>query len=327
MDTKTGKTWLLEYARKPNSNEMGYVWSEVPFARAPGEWPALAKNARYSSDMTLPDDSVQNRADGRSPAAKARPSGQVLSFAKMLSVLECFSRTDRALSVLQMAERTGLPRTTVHRIVASLRAIGFIDQDRDRDRYRLGLKLFELGNVVLANMDLQREAQSSIANLVRGTGLSVHLGVFDGFEIVMVERADPKAGQPNRIVTLESAAAHASATGKAALAFQPAEVIDRVIAQGLRPFTPATVTDPAALKRELEAIRQRGYSTDLGEYEEWRRCVAAPIRNAGGRVFASISLTGSKERLSDSELPGLASLVKQHAADISKRLGLVEESQ
>lgn len=247
--------------------------------------------------------------------------GQMLSYTKMLSVLDCFSRDDRALSVVAIAERTGLPRTTVHRIVASLRGVGFIEQDRDREKYRLGLKLFELGNTVLANMDVQREASESIATLVRKTGLSVHLGVFDGFEIVMVERAEPKVGQVNRVVTIESAAAHCSATGKCTLAFQPSEVVDRIIVHGLKAFTPTTITGGEQLRAELAGIRARGYSIDNGEYEAWRRCVAAPIRNAGGRVFAAMSVTGEAERFTAETIPEFAALVTEQCDAISRRLG------
>jgi DNA-binding IclR family transcriptional regulator len=243
------------------------------------------------------------------------------SLGKMLSVLDCFSRDDRALSVLTISERTGLPRTTVHRIVASLKALGMIDQDRDREKYRLGLKLFELGNTVLANMDVQREADDCVITLVNKTRQSVHLGVFDGFEIVMVSRANPQAGQPNRVVTLESAAAHCSGTGKAALAFQPEEVIRRIVQHGLRAFTVNTITSEKALRADLQMIRKHGYSFDDCEYEEWRRCIAAPIRNAGGRVFAAISVTGRKEDFTEQTIPGFADLVKAQAEIISRRLG------
>lgn len=250
-----------------------------------------------------------------------RNSSQMLSFSKMLAVMDCFSRDDRSLSVLDIARRTKLPRTTVHRIVGSLKTLGLIDQDRDREKYRLGLKLFELGNTVLANMDVQREASESIATLVNKTGQSVHLGVFDGFEIVMVERADAKVGQVNRVVTLESAAAYCSATGKAALAFQPQSVVDRIIRHGFVALTPNTITSGQQLIDELELIRSRGYSIDDAEYEDWRRCVAAPIRNASGRVFSAISVTGKKEHFTEATIREFAALVMEHADRISRRLG------
>ncbi len=272
------------------------------------------------TDSAIPDDAPENTSHIAEMPRQSNPS-QVMSFGKMLSILECFSRRDRALTVWQISDRTGLPRTTVHRIMATLRAIGFIEQDRDRDRYRLGLKIFELGNVVLANMDLQREAEENIATLARGTGLGVHLGVFDGFEIVMVKSVEPDAVQRNRIVTLESASVHCSATGKAALAFQDSHIIDRALSYPLPAYTPFTITDPQKLRIELAAIRKRGYALDLGENEVWRKCVAAPIRNAAGHVFASISLTGPKEAIPVKSEAYFANLVQRNADDISRKLG------
>lgn len=251
--------------------------------------------------------------------ARTEATGQMLSYFKMMAVLECFSRSDKALSVLQISKRIDLPRTTVHRLVSTLKTLGLLEQDRDRERYRLGLKLFELGNTVLANMDVQREAAESIATLSNKTGLSVHLGVFDGHGIIMVSRHDSRGH--NNVITLESAAAHCSATGKAVLAHQSATVIERVMSQGLQAFTAHSITDPEVLREELRKTLERGYSIDDMEYEEWRRCVAAPIWNASGRIFAAISVTGDKARFDEKTIPEFAALVKQQARLISARLG------
>jgi len=251
--------------------------------------------------------------------ARTESTGQMLSYFKMMAVLECFSRSDRALTVLQIAKRTELPRTTVHRLVSTLKTLGLLEQDRDRERYRLGLKLFELGNTVLANMDLQREAAESINTLSKKTGLSVHLGVFDGHGIIMVSRLDSSG--LNNVITLESAAAHCSATGKAVLAHQSEALFKRLVSQGLPAFTTHTITDGDELAAELRKTLERGYSIDDREYEDWRRCVGAPIWNASGRVFAAISVTGDKARFDDATIPEFAALVTQQARLISVRLG------
>lgn len=262
---------------------------------------------------------MENNEKGLVAAARTEASGQMLSYFKMMAVLECFSRSDKALTVLQISKRTELPRTTVHRLVASLKTLGLLEQDRDRERYRLGLKLFELGNTVLANMDVQREAAESINTLSNKTGLSVHLGVFDGHGIIMVSRMDSRG--LNNVITLESAAAHCSATGKAVLSHQSETVIRRVIGEGLPAFTTHTITSEDALRAELKLTLERGYSIDDREYEDWRKCVGAPIWNASGRIFAAISVTGDKARFDDATIPEFAALVKQQARLISQRLG------
>jgi DNA-binding IclR family transcriptional regulator len=245
----------------------------------------------------------------------------VKSLFKMLDVLECFSATDRELSVMQIAQRTGLPRTTVHRLADSLRAAGFLEQEASRERYRLGLKLFELGNTALTNLPLYREAGPFIDTLAKLSGEVVHLCVFDGSQMVFVERASDRARPNNVVTTMEATPCHSTGVGKAALAFQPTTVIDRIIGLGLRSFTRKTIVDPGSLRGELAQIRSRGYSIDDCEHEPDLRCVAAPIRNSTGRVFAAVSVSGSARRIGHERIPQLAELVMSHARLISVQLG------
>jgi DNA-binding IclR family transcriptional regulator len=113
-----------------------------------------------------------------------------------------------------------------------MREVGFLDQDRTRDRYRLGLKLFEFGNIVLSNMDLHREARPYVEQLGRLTGQLVHLAVFDGRQAVVIHRSDP-SDSATPLTYIENAPVHCTSVGKAVLAFQPPMVIDRLIAAGL----------------------------------------------------------------------------------------------
>jgi DNA-binding IclR family transcriptional regulator len=196
-----------------------------------------------------------------------------------------------------------------------------LDQDRERDRYRLGMKLFELGNIVLANMDLHREARPFVDALTRQSGQAVHLAVFDGHRALVIHRADasPEKGQPTALI--EQAPVHCTSVGKAILAFQSAATIDRVISVGLIRFTDATITDPELLRVELDAVRERGYALDEGEHQPGVRCVAAPIRDQSGRVVAGISITGPFWRLPLSEVEGLAKVAIHYANAISLAVG------
>ena len=246
----------------------------------------------------------------------------VKSLFKMLEVLEAFSATEPELSVVEIARRTGLPRTTVHRIVDSLRTVGFLEQDASRDRYRLGLKLFELGGSALMNLPLYREAPPFVDTLAKLSGEDVHLCIFDGAQMVFVNRRSQIAARPhNTIVTMEASPCHSTSVGKAALAFQSGAVIDRVIRAGLPRFTPNTIVEPKKLKAELAAIRSRGYSIDECEHEPELRCVGAPIRNSAGRVFAAISASGPARRVTVERVPELAKIVMTHAELLSIRLG------
>jgi DNA-binding IclR family transcriptional regulator len=252
--------------------------------------------------------------------ASARKDELLKSVLKTLSVLECFSTRDRKLSTSEIARRTGLPRGTAHRVLITLREAGLLEQEQDT--YRLGVKLFELGTVVLANMDLHREAQSFVEALTKVTGETVHLCVFNGQQTTLIKLGQPSRDRTtNTVVVMETSPAHCTATGKAALAFQPDSVIARVIGLGLRSYTPQTIVHAPLLLKELEEIRQQGYAVDEEEYSLGTRCVAAPIRNASGRVFASISVSGPIRRMTKAKMASTTRLVIQYAEGISAQLG------
>jgi DNA-binding IclR family transcriptional regulator len=245
----------------------------------------------------------------------------VKSLFKMLEVLEAFTASDPELSVVEIARRTGLPRTTVHRIVDSLRTVGFLEQDASRDHYRLGVKLFELGGLALMNLPLYREAPPFVDTLSKLTGEDVHLCIFDGAQMVFVNRRKQVAQPHNTVILMEASPCHSTGVGKAALAFQSAAVIERIMRADLPRFTPNTIVEPKRLKAELAAIRARGYSVDDCEHEPEVRCVGAPIRNGAGRVFAAISATGPSRRVTAERVPELARAVMTHAELLSIRLG------
>jgi DNA-binding IclR family transcriptional regulator len=246
---------------------------------------------------------------------------RIQTYGKMMEVLGCFSTIDRQLSLAQVADTTQLPRATVHRILSALKEIGFIEQDSRGGSYGLGIRLFELGSLALANMELHREAKPFVDRLSRISGESVHLGVFNGHEMVVIEREDHTDRLATPASAIESAPAHCTGVGKAVLAFLDKPVLARVVKAGLKSFTKKTITSPAALDRELARIRRQGYAVDDGEHQLWVRCVAAPIRNASGRVFAAISATGPANRITPERTAALSGPVVQAANSISRHLG------
>jgi DNA-binding IclR family transcriptional regulator len=255
------------------------------------------------------------------PTASANAKNRIQTYRKMMDVLHSFSRVDRQLPLATIAANAGLPRATAHRILTALREIGFIEQDTRRGTYSLGLGLFELGSLALANMDLVREAKPFIDELTQGSGTAAHLGVFNGMEVVVVEREDQPDRPIRTVRPVEAAPAYCTGLGKAVLAFQAKDVVDRIIGAGLKRYTRNTLTSAAALRQDLTRVRQCGYAIDNGEHQLWVRCVAAPIRDAYGRVFAAVSVTGAADQMSEERTPVLADLVLQTAASISRHLG------
>lgn len=258
----------------------------------------------------------------RKAATRGRDTDALKSLEKAVSILECFTTTDRALSVADIERKSGLPRSTAHRLAASLRELGFLEQSHERDRYRLGLRLFQIVQIALTNLDLHRESRAALDNLRRITNLPAHVAVFDGRNAIVVQQSSRTSDNYNHLTQLESAPAYCTSVGKAILAHQPEEVVERIIAGGLVKFTESTLADPDELRRELHEIRKRGYAVDDGEHQPGIRCVGAPILERGGIANAAVSVTSSSWDLPTSNIEEIAKVVIFHTAAIGKSTGL-----
>ena len=242
----------------------------------------------------------------------------IKSLRKVMQVLDCFSANTRSLTLMEISRRTKFPKSTCHRLLSSMREVGLLDQDRERESYRLGLRLFEYGNTVLSNLELHREALPTLEALRRLSGQTVHLAVFDGLRAIVIHSAD---ASPSAVTHVESSPAHCTSVGKAILAFQPDEVFRRIVGMGLTRYTDGTITDDLALAAQLATIRGRGYAVDEGEHQPGLRCIGAPIRDRNGRVFAAVSVSGPSWEIGVEKTEGMSKIVMHHAGVISQRLG------
>lgn len=267
---------------------------------------------------------ILERTEKGVATARDSESSNLKSLFKIIDILDCFSLEERELSVSEIARRTGMPKSTAHRIADSLRVAGFLDQNASRERYRLGLRLFEYGSTVLGSMELNRVANPFIEALTKRSGENVHLCVFNGSHMLLVKRASKASSRQNTLTVMEESACHSTGVGKATLAFQPEATLRKIIEAGLAPFTSHTITDPQKLRDHLAEIRSQGYAIDDREHEADIRCIAAPIRNANGRVFAAVSISGPARRMTDERLATFRPLVMDHAASISVQLGFSE---
>jgi DNA-binding IclR family transcriptional regulator len=251
-------------------------------------------------------------------------SGSLNVMHKLMAVLDCFSRYDRSLTLNEISTRCAMPKTTVHRLVSSLREAKLLEQDRGRESYRMGIRLFELGSIVLGNLDIYREARPLVERLKAASGEGSHLCVFDGTNMVNVEHREPSGESVDWTTTLSISPSYCTGVGKAVLAFQDRSVVEKIVRGGLLPYTSTTITDASKLRKELALTAKRGYSIDEGEHQPDVRCVAAPIRGPAGHVFAAISVTGPRVRFTDARLPALAGLVVSTADQISRQLGYMK---
>ena len=267
--------------------------------------------------MTEFDGDVQDRPQN----GRRKSDDGMKSLGKVVRILECFSVNDRALTLSEISQRTKYPKSTTHRLVAAMREVGFLEQDRERDRYRLGLRLFEFGDIVLANLDVRREARPMMETLQQIAGQPVHLAVFDGMRAVVILRLDSNRDTPPNSGFIENAPVHCTSLGKAMLAYQPEETVTRIFAAGLPRHTDQTMTDPDEVRAALVGVRENGYAVDNEEHQPGIRCIGAPILDQHNRVFAAISVSGPAWQISPQDVPDLAKVVTHQARMISLRLG------
>ncbi|MGQ9630529.1 MAG: IclR family transcriptional regulator [bacterium] len=249
--------------------------------------------------------------------------GLVKSVWRAVKILESFDRGERGMGVTELSRRLGFPKSSVHDILSTLEAEGIVERDPDSQRYRLGLKLFELGNMARSNLELRKVAVPFLKELNSRLDETVHLTVLDEGEVLYIECFESTKRLRTYSVIGVRAPLHCTAVGKAILAFLPEDEADEIIRRrGLERFTENTITDPQRLKEELARIRSLGYSVDNMEHEEGVKCVGAPIRNNEGKVFASISVSGPSQRITPERIPEIAELVVTTAKEISRRIGM-----
>lgn len=228
-------------------------------------------------------------------AERHDPAGDVASVQRISAVLDALAASESALGVSELARRTGLPKSTAYRLLRALVTTRLIE--RDGAAYRLGLRLFELGQQVPRQRDLELLAAPVMADLREATRHTVHLAVLQGTEVVYINvLPGPNAPSlPTRIGGRFPA--HATGVGKAILAFAPREAVEGVIAHGLTRHGPRTVTSPAMLTRELERVRARRVAYDLEEGQAGLACAASPVFGADGAVVAALSVSGWSGRM------------------------------
>jgi IclR family KDG regulon transcriptional repressor len=245
----------------------------------------------------------------------------VQSIERAAALLRSFSSAEPELSIGELARRSHLPRSTVHRLVVNLMRLGFLARDSGSERYRLGLWLAELGIIALSRMGLREKARPIMERLADETGEVVCLAVLERNRSVYVEVVEGRHGLRLRATVGSAAPLHASATGTVLLAYMPeAEVRSIAAATGLPRLTGITLTQIDPLLERLAEIRGRGYSIDVGESEEGLTGLAAPVRGPSGTVEAALVIAGPGARVLADKARRWAPVVVAAANEISAEL-------
>lgn len=240
---------------------------------------------------------------------------------KAIRILETLAeRTDLGLS--EIARTLDLPKSSVHSILETLCAQKIVEREDASGKYHLGVKLVELGNRARLELDICRIAAPFLQGLNVEFDETVHLTVLDKDEVLYVDCIESKRRLRTYSVIGVRAPLYCTSVGKAILAFQSDGEIRRIAREkGLQRITETTIDTEDKLWAEVAKVRAAGYAVDDMEHEEHLRCVGAPIRNARGEVFASLSLSGPAERNTYERIESMAPSVMRAGAEISRRLG------
>ncbi len=267
---------------------------------------------------------MSSAADEADPAgAGRRPSGvpTVQSVDRALTILDVLAERGDA-GVTEIALTLDVHKSTAFRLLAALEARGMVEQVGDRGKYRLGYAIVRLAGATTARLDLARRSSGICAELAEDVGETVSLGVLDGDVVVSVGEVRGTAAITSENAVGQRSPVHATAVGKAILAFSPDHVRRESLARRLQPLTDATLTDRKALARDLDTARERGWAGAVEEYEVGLNAVAAPVCASDGTVVAAVCVGGPSFRLSPERFEEVAAEVVAAAARISRRLGL-----
>jgi len=258
-----------------------------------------------------------------------KPNNLVQTIERISSLFDTVGQNPQGISIRDLSAKLRLPKGTIHRLLSSLAYFGYVRQDPKTRNYFLGLKLVELGNLLLSQLDLRKEAEPFLRDLAERTKETVHMVFLDRNEIVYIDKVEtdhtPGGLRMASRVGLRNPA-HSCAVGKVLLSHLAEDELNHIIEEkGLPKRTENTITDPNRLKEQLKSVRIQGYAVDDEENERGIRCVAAPIYNEVGRAVAAVSISGPAFRITKKVIQErLKRETKQTALKISQRLGFQE---
>lgn len=219
---------------------------------------------------------------------------------KSLQIIDLLSKNPQGLSLLEMSNMIGFPRSTIHHMLSTFLPYDYVSQDTETKKYSLGFKFLSVGRVILDNLDIREIARKYLFELHDECRerhgeceVAIHLAILRNGKVIYVDKIDTQGGLSLATYIGYRTDPHAAAGGKVLLSeLSRKEILNIYRGTPLKPYGKNTITDMDKLFNELEKIRKQGYAIDNEEYYKGVRCVAAPIK-AGGKIVAALSVTGS----------------------------------
>jgi len=247
----------------------------------------------------------------------------IRSVNKALDLLEEFKGDRDELGITELSNRLNLHKNGVFRILATLEAKGYIEQNKATEKYRLGLKSLELGQAFIKQLGLVRPVRPFLKEIVEKCNEMAYLGTIRQNSVIYLD-----VEEASQIVKVASRVGwrfpiHCTAIGKAQIAYASEEELEKLgILDHMERFTPNTIVDKGEFIKHIKEVAKRGYALDNEEYNPEVRCVGVPVRDYTGRVVGGISVCGPSFRMTDELLKRkIIPVVKDAGEKVSKRLG------
>ena len=223
---------------------------------------------------------------------------KVKSLGKAMRILECFIGRGE-LGVTEISSMLGLGKSNVHDILSTFIALGYVEQNKNTEKYRLGYRILELSHSLTSNIGFRKTVYPHMKQLADEFGEIVYLGVPENFDVIYLDAAYPGHEFMTRAMLGDRAHMYCTGIGKAMLSCMGRTLWEQLIKLPLEAYTPMTITDPQKLIAELEEIRQKGYAVDNMEHEHGVRCVGVPILNSRNELAAGISISAPSPRMDE----------------------------
>ncbi len=247
----------------------------------------------------------------------------LIRFYKIIELLENSSE----LRLKDIADKLEIDKSTVHRFLKTLLKYNFIKRNPSNKKYSLGLKFLNIATKLIDSIDIRNIAHPFLVELEEYSNETVHLTTFDGKRVVYIDKIESR--EPIRMYSRigNIAPIYCTAAGKVILAFQPDEVINKIIESlDFFPLTDNTITDKEEFIKALKDIRSEGFAVDASEHEENICCIAAPIRDYSRKVKYAISISAIRSRVDLQKLISFKDVLIGKTDRISKELGFIEYS-
>jgi IclR family acetate operon transcriptional repressor len=227
----------------------------------------------------------------------------------------------------QIAEQIGIHKSTVHRLLATLENKRFVQREPSTGMYRLGIRLLQMAYLTLEQNDLRRLAAPFMQRLGEQYQENIHLAMLDDKDVVFMTIIESPQRVKLAAAIGQRLPAHATASGKAILAFLPDKTVQRIVDRGLPQLTPYTHILPNAFFEDLHSIKEQGFAISEQEYEDEINAVAAPIFDLEEQPIASVAVAGPAYRLTRERMMGIGPIVVATTREISQEIKMAAITQ